>query len=197
MVKGIIYKATNKTNGKAYVGQTVQTIEKRMMQHMYGHKTYFDCAIDRFGIDNFEIEIIDTADSIDELNEKEKYYISSLNTMLPNGYNLCEGGGNTTGYHHKEESKRKMSIAKSKMYIGENNPFYGKKHSEETRKKISESKKYEKNCTARKVRCVETGEIFDCILYAAQKYDIAATHITRVCRGRRKTTGGFHWEYAD
>ena len=45
--------------------------------------------------------------------------------------------------------------------------------------------------------CIETGEIFDTIIKAAEKYNIKATHITRVCKGKRKSTGGYHWQYVD
>lgn len=39
------------------------------------------------------------------------------------------------------------------------------------------------------------GEIFNSIIEAAEKYNIAPTHISRVCRGKRNRSGGFHWEY--
>lgn len=194
---GIIYKATNKVNGMVYVGRTYQTLNERMRKHVSEHNTYFDKAIDKYGIDAFDVEVIDQADTKEELYEKEIFYISKYNCIKPNGYNLCIGGKTTKGFHHSDASKQKMSEAKSKMYIGEGNPFYGKTHTDNAKAKISESKKYDKNCTARKVRCIETGEVFDCILYAAEKYDIKPTHISRVCRGKRKTTGGFHWEYSD
>lgn len=46
-----------------------------------------------------------------------------------------------------------------------------------------------------KVLNVETGEIFNSIKEAAEKYNLKATHITRVCKGRRKMTGNYHWQY--
>lgn len=49
----------------------------------------------------------------------------------------------------------------------------------------------------KKVKCIETGEVFDCILHASQKYKVQACHISYCCKGKRKTCGGKHWEYVD
>lgn len=54
---------------------------------------------------------------------------------------------------------------------------------------------YEKCC--RKVRCVETNEIFDSIKAAAERYNLKAPNISAVLAGRNKVCGGFHWEYVD
>ena len=48
-----------------------------------------------------------------------------------------------------------------------------------------------------KVRNVETGEVFNSVKEAAREYNLKETHITRVCKGKRKTTGGFHWCYEE
>lgn len=47
----------------------------------------------------------------------------------------------------------------------------------------------------KKVMCIETGETFDCVSAAAKKYNVEAGNIGRVCNGKRKTCGGYHWEY--
>lgn len=207
----IIYMFKNKSNGKIYVGQTTQTFRTRTMQHMRSREGYFDTALRKYGIESFECGIIDTAKSTEELNKKEIYWIKKLNSMKPNGYNLCEGGNTTRGYSHKEESKRKMSATKKKLESmkGEKNHYYGKHHTKEIREKMSKAwenearraklKEHNKNLDrtyqCRKVLNVETKEIFNSIKEAAKKYGLKETHISRVCRGKRKTTGGFHWEY--
>lgn len=203
----IIYKATNKVNGKIYIGQTTRSLKVRMQEHARHSESAFDKAIQKHGIENFEFEVIDTANSIDELNQKEIYWIEYYNSYRGNGYNSCIGGENTIGFKHTEQSKAKMSVAKKKMYIGSNNPFYHKHHLKEARQKMSEKRKgrvlsdewkqriSENNSQKRRVRNIETGEVFDTIKEAAGKYNIIPTHITRVCRGKRKSTGGYHWEY--
>ena len=204
----IIYKATNLVNGKVYIGQTVRSLDERMSEHLRHSKTIFDKALKKYGISNFRVEIIDEAQSVDELNAKERYWIDKYKSFGKNGYNMCEGGSNTIGYHHTDNAKTKMSIAKKQIYQGEGNPFYGKCHTLESRAKMSKSRKgriitpewrkhiSQSSNNKRKVRNIETKEIFNSIKEAADKYGIAPTHITRVCRGRRKKTGGFHWEYA-
>ena len=102
-----IYCYVNKTNGKKYIGQT-NNLERRKKQHIQdsihcfqGHEISYELpfhrAIRKYGIDNFEyniLEIIDT-DNWDEVNKLESYYIKKENTIVPNGYNLqCDGMAN-------------------------------------------------------------------------------------------------------
>ena len=85
----------------------------------------------KYGEDNFTLEIIDFADTYDELKEKEKYWIKQYNSTDRNiGYNLTEGGDGTFGRTHSEETKEKIR-----------QKALGRKISEETRKKMSEARK--------------------------------------------------------
>lgn len=205
----IIYKITNNVNGKIYIGQTIRTLEERFTEHKRNKKSLISKALKRYGIENFTIEQIDTAESIDELNELEFKYIREYDCITPNGYNQCEGGGNTFGYHHSDESKQKMSQNKKGKYTGEENHFYGKHHTEEARRKMSESRKgriiddewkqhlSEASTVKRQVQNLDTGEIFNSIREAAEYYGLKDTHISRVCKGKRNRTGGFRWKYVD
>lgn len=99
---GYIYKITNKLNGKIYVGKTTQSIEKRFQDHLYaaqaGNRSHLYEAIRLYGPDNFFIECIDSADTLEELNIKEQLWIKELNsTDNALGYNMSSGGdgGNT------------------------------------------------------------------------------------------------------
>ncbi len=102
---------------------------------------------------------------------------------------------NMKGKHLSEESKKKLSNAnKGKM------PFnYGKKYSSERKAAMSKITKllYEqgKIGTDKKIICKETGIIYDSITKAALSLNINGTHISSVCSGKRKTCGGYHWEY--
>lgn len=88
-----IYKATNKINGKSYVGQTCD-FHGRVWQHQRCYEKE-DCdfhrAIKEFGFDNFSWEIIETCESEDRACELEKYYIEKFNTYR-DGYNMTKGG---------------------------------------------------------------------------------------------------------
>lgn len=93
----IIYKVTNLINGKVYIGQTQKTLKIRKIKHIYesfegNSKLLFHKALRKYGEDSFSWDIIDYADSQDELNKKEIYWISHYNSFGENGYNLTNGG---------------------------------------------------------------------------------------------------------
>ena len=89
-----IYKFTNKITGESYIGQS-KNIERRYREHKYlcGQKTFFHKMLKFYGIDNFDFEVIEEC-SIEELNEKEIFYIEQCKTQYPNGYNISSGGWN-------------------------------------------------------------------------------------------------------
>lgn len=90
-MKGIIYKITNKVNGKSYIGQTRYTLEFRWKQHQHKKdNTYFHNAIHKYGIENFSTEILEECDYKD-LDSREIFYIAKYNTFKE-GYNLTIGG---------------------------------------------------------------------------------------------------------
>ena len=128
----IIYKITNTVNNKIYIGQTTQNIHKRWQSHTWNctlTKTnmMISSAMAKYGIEKFIIEEIDTAETIDELNEKEIYYILNLNSLAPNGYNVSHGGKN---FSCNSETRKKLSDSHK-----------GYKVKEETKKKLSEINK--------------------------------------------------------
>lgn len=102
---GCIYMYTNKINGKRYVGQTTRTLEKRHCQHLFQHESYFDRALQKYGEDNFTLEILaDNIVDIDELNRLEEYYIEKYDTFN-NGYNLNRGGNNQTRFSKEDRDR--------------------------------------------------------------------------------------------
>ncbi|QDB70506.1 putative homing endonuclease [Enterococcus phage Entf1] len=197
-----IYLITNNINGKQYVGQTTRTIEKRFSEHCRKTNYAIGKAIAKYGKENFTVEELHHTDDFEKLQELEITEIESRNTFTPNGYNVVEGGCGTVGYKHTEETRAKMSKNKKARYNGESNPFYGKKHSEESKAKMSSAKKgiwihkgREVNYHTVKVINKTTGETYDSIKEAAEASGVLATHITRVCKGRRKSAGGYEWSY--
>lgn len=107
-----IYKITNLLNGKFYIGKTTKTITERFNRHIYDAenklvKTHLANAIVKYGKDNFDIEIIDTAENINELNQKEIYWICNTDaTHL--GYNLTSGGDGGNTYQYKTDAEMKL-----------------------------------------------------------------------------------------
>ena len=94
MISYKVYKITNRLNGKIYVGQTKQPIEKRFMQHSQANSPLGQ-AMRQCGLENFTIEIIEYCETQAEVNEREKFWIKELNCKLPNGYNISNGFGSS------------------------------------------------------------------------------------------------------
>ena len=178
-VYGVIYKITNKINGKVYIGQTAddkgfdgrysrkgKDIE-RVYNKLLGlnnngwkyNKHLFD-ALNKYGLDNFEVnKVLDFAFSSEELNIKERIWINYYNSYK-DGYNNNEGGDGNRGY---------------KGFEGSNNPF---------------SKKV--------VQLSKSGEFirtWDYMGEAEEFLGILRSKIGSVCNKKRKTAGGYVWVY--
>ena len=108
-----IYCITNSITGKKYVGQSTQSIEARWRQHCSLHSgcRVIKNAILKYGIDAFSIEKIAIAESQSELDILEQFWISKLNTISPNGYNLSSGG-NGAGKMSDESKEIMRALAK-------------------------------------------------------------------------------------
>src|ERR1035441_3496745 len=97
-MNGIIYKIRNKINGKCYVGQTANGLERSIRRHAHPkNNNIIAQAIKKYGLQSFEVTVIDTADSRSVLNEKEIHWIAELHTKTPRGYNVANGGNGVTG----------------------------------------------------------------------------------------------------
>ena len=231
--KYYIYRHKNKINGKVYIGQTSQVPEKRWGKgNGYKTSSRFYNAIQKYGWDNFEHTILFDNLTMEKANEIEELLINYYNSTDENyGYNIKKGGFN---HSHSEETKKKIGQANSQSlkgkawsenqkilmsnkFSGENNPFYGKHHTEETKKKISDARKgktqgenhpfYGKHHTqetlnkisqnrqskgGKKVKCLNTGEIFDTMMDAARWCGLKnSSSIGQICNktGKQKTAG--------
>jgi group I intron endonuclease len=109
-----IYIIKNKINNKIYIGQTKNSINTRWNGHKSrankGSKLIIHSAMRLHGIENFDIELLDIASSLEEANKKEYDFINQYNCKCPNGYNVVDGGSveflNATGpksEQHKEK----------------------------------------------------------------------------------------------
>lgn len=197
--KGIIYKITNTKTGMVYIGQTTMTMRDRWRLHCSDNSTcgLLREAIRQYGKDSFVMEQVDTGQNRDELNQKEKAWISKENSMFPNGYNIDSGG-----YYveYTEASRQKMSANHADV-SRENNPMFGRHHSEETRQLIAErlrGKYIGKDSAFHKaVINLDTGEKFDTATEAAKKYGVTVSTLTKTCRGVQKRTAGYRWAFAN
>lgn len=93
------------------------------------------------------------------------------------------------GKHHTQESREKMSISKKDMYNGENNPFFGKKHSQENIEKMKGTHSGKDNPKSRPVYCIELGIGFDSIGIASEKTGVNKRSISYCLDGTQKHAG--------
>ena len=153
-----VYITTNLINGKQYVGSH---FTDNLNDGYTGSGKAITSAIKKYGKENFKREILEECNTIEEARKLEEPYIIKFNTCSPNGYNILKTGGlgivgktwgnhtNKTKIHlrkklkeiYKDESLRKRI---SDSVTGSNNGFYNKKHTESTKKKISEKNKGKK-----------------------------------------------------
>lgn len=115
-----IYKITNKIDGKIYIGQTTKSLQQRFSKHFQEAQctakgmrpsTYFHNALIKYGKENFTISLLDTADSLEELNKKEIYWINKLNALDKKiGYNLQAGGKSGKKSYETRQKIRERKI---------------------------------------------------------------------------------------
>lgn len=125
----IIYKITNIKNNKIYIGQTINSLETRFNRHKNDAlnniiDTHFARAIRYYGPESFVAEIIDTAESEDELTKKEKYWINYYNS-INEGYNETDAEYKSGGNTYKNKTKEEMTLISQKLReskLGEKNP---------------------------------------------------------------------------
>ena len=153
-------------DGKTYIGKTSQTLKKRWKNGKGYKGTLFASAIEEFGWDKIEHEILAENLQEEEAKRLHEYYIEKYRSFIGypdcNGYNMSTGEGTTgwqptdetkqkisesnqgktshLGFHHSEETKKRISdFHKGNQYRK------GKTQSEETKKRISESHKGKTN----------------------------------------------------
>ena len=133
-----IYKITSPT-GLVYIGRTRQEGDKRFrFGTNYYHNKKFLADVRMYGWKSFLKEVLIDGLTEEESKQKEIEYISFFDSANPtNGYNITLGGESGNGYHHTEETKRRISETER----GRPSPMKGKMHSEEVKAKISHSNK--------------------------------------------------------
>jgi group I intron endonuclease len=142
MKKTGIYKIINIITGKVYVGSAVD-IDKRWGEHLRRlnknnhHSITLQRSFNKHSINSFNFEIIEEC-LVDLLIEKEQYWINHLDSYRK-GYNCSPTAGSPLGVKRSDELKKKLSIIHIGLQSGENHPMFGKNHSEESKRKISES----------------------------------------------------------
>ena len=216
-----VYCHTNKINQKKYIGITRNVPERRWNNGRgYTNNRYFSRAIEKYGWHNFLHEILYTDLSKEQAEEIEIQLIKEYDSANPDhGYNIELGGNGTgrftdetrrrisealKGHGCSEETKRKISEAKAgksqgkgrKMsaesieknrlaHIGQTPWNKGRRWTDEEKAK----------CGGKAVLCVELNKRFRTAHEAAKELNLDFSAICKCARGKKKTTGGYHWQY--
>lgn len=216
---GFIYITTNLVNGKRYIGRKTFDDKRRWVGYI-GSGSCFQKAIKKFGKVNFHRDIVDIAYSNEELNDKEVSYINFFNAVESSDfYNIEIGGqkyplsehtkklikenhadmsGNKHpmyGKHHTEESKKKIS----EVQKGRTAPNKGKLMSEEQKQKLKEAWKHRKVKIGhhRVIKCIETGKLYNSIQEASVDTGIKYCSIMAVLSGKRNQVYKKHFVYVE
>ena len=214
-----VYQHKNKINGKVYIGITSQKPEQRWRNgEGYKSSPHFYSAIQKYGWDNFEHNILFVELTKEQACLKEQELIKEFNSMNREyGYNSTSGGDifvmneetkqkisqalignqNNLGHSCSEEKKKKISEAQK-----------GREFTEEHKQKLSEAAKNrhvpcseEKKQTLKEkshkkpVYCEELNKVFESVQECGRQLGIPATNITKLCNGRGKTLKGYHLRY--
>lgn len=149
-----IYKITNSVTGKIYIGSSVN-IGRRIYLHKWSlrtnrhHSVYLQRSWDKHGEDVFEFSLVQEC-ATDRLQEVEQKYLDKLKPYKRDiGYNVCNRSDSCRGVIRPPEFGRKISKGKIGKKInrvlpgkkGEGHHFFGRHHSEESKKKMSEARK--------------------------------------------------------
>jgi group I intron endonuclease len=127
-----IYKITNLKNGHCYIGSTA-VLDKRKAEHFYSlnkqkhHSAYLQNAFDIYGEINFGFEVLEYCD-VSKLFEREQYWFNRCRDENIMLYNMCPIAGSPLGSRRSDETRKKMSNSKQGTHL-----------SVETKRKMSES----------------------------------------------------------
>lgn len=228
-VKGVIiindyavYRHINRINNKQYIGMTKQNPPANRWGNNgsnYKESPHFWSAIQKYGWDNFEHEILYTGLSKEEACSIEIELIKKYKTQdKEHGYNVFSGGdcpaipdivrakmsqsmmGNKNGLGKpcSDEKKEKIRIAQAGKQLSKEHreaiskAKKGKTHkplNEESRKKIADAH------YKTPIYCKETNTVYESIQECAKRLNLWATLVCKVCKGKLKSTGGYHLSY--
>ncbi len=205
---GCIYKILNNINKKIYIGLTTNTAEYRFKKHksmIYsnGCSALYE-AFKKYGVENFTIETICFSSNKKELMSLEKHYISELNTVSPNGYNLTSGGENCIV---SKETRQKISnslkgrevkwaekVSKGVKKLWENEEYRAK----QTKQRKQKRGKYRDGIVREKLRkdvdlisFKKDYESYMNLKEMSKKYNVSTNTIYRIIKRENITKRGY------
>lgn len=211
MPTGYIYCISNDINSQRYVGKTIRNIHERFLEHCKDSKKErcekrpLYSAMRKYGIEHFHVELLEEVD-IQDLEEKEKFWITELNSYK-NGYNATEGGDGKILYDYTlflQDYSNGMTVIEiaNKYNCDEHTVTNGLRACGVNSKTNAIDR--QKHSVIQKDKQGNILNTFESQNDAA-RYLIAqghrgarssiCTNIGRVLKGQRKTAEGYIWEY--
>ena len=194
-------------SGKKYVGITSLEPEKRWQGGSgYRHNEYFTKAIKKYGWQNITHIVLETGLTAEQAEEKERRLIAeNRSNDRKYGYNLTNGG--ETGKQLSNESRKRISEKKA----GKPSPRKGKRHTVESRRKMSLSsmgktmtaEQMAPAWNARRKRVAQLSKggeviaIYESTVAAGKAVGGNESNIVGCAKGKRGTAFGYRWEYVE
>jgi len=176
-----LYSIFCSINSKYYIGQAID-VDKRIKAHLNKlsanthHSPYLQHSFNLYGKESLTFEVLEYC-NIEELDDKEIYYISKYNSLNPNGFNCTIGGNGMRGFVFSETTKQNWSNKRKGKYLGIEHP---------------KSKEI-------KGTHLKTGKLlyFDSLQCAERYLNIkgANKNISANCKGKRKSAYGYNWQH--
>lgn len=186
-------------SGKSYIGQAQDLYSRKKdflldpCNHNYtSNNSKIDKARRKYtNFNEWKYTIIEYC-SIDELNEREKFYINYYDTFN-NGYNCTEGGDGVRGYRFNDEQRQHIS----NQIKGNKHPNYGKHTTNEVLQKLKDANK--ENSIPIEQYTLEGEYIteYPSIREAARQVNCNHSNIKKALKGTYKSCGGFKWKYKE
>lgn len=179
-----IYMHINNITNKKYIGQTKQPLNKRWKNGLgYKDQKYFYNAIKKYRWENFSHIILESEIlTLEEANSKEKFWISYYDTQNPEkGYNISSGG----------VDKDQLQLA----HEGWKN--WREKNPKQFQKNLNKALQARVKTCSIAVYNVELDQVYYSAGEASRKTGADQSGITKCCKGKQKTAGGYHWKYAN
>ncbi len=208
-----VYRIWNHITGDSYIGSTSKDIEIRLQDHLLKSvkkvDNKFHKAIENFGSQAFEIELLDETETKDELAQKEIHYIEAYNTFR-NGYNSDRGGGfKKTIYQFEYNNPEPIATYQTLEEAGNSVNASRKTISNACLGSLKSAKGYlwsyvpeypnVEDKRSKKVYQYSLGGVlineFSSAREASRQLGIGLSSITRCCRGERKQTSGCKFSY--
>lgn len=227
-----VYKITNKINNKSYIGITTRGLENRWKEHLSvannknskDYNALFKKAIRKYGESNFLIELLENCNSIEEMKQKEIFYIKKYNSYAFSsngwGYNSTLGGDGVFGYGTKavvrinpltcELEEYYDSIKEAENFNGRgvqeccanNKKYHNKKifmyYEDYKNKDINELQEYIDNHYNIVCQLDLDGKLIKEWLSPSEpkeQMNYSQANISSCCTNKRKQANGFQWCY--